>query len=243
MIDVYRKINECQVMAEANDIIVHSLMFEYMHNDTNLNVLELGAGSGGWTRIMHSLGIHNVNWILLEDFRWADVDYDTGDFVWPTNRDELILFIEHVYPNIVIDTVIDNTVDAAIENNLLDKYKNNVSVMRIDCDISVDAANYLINEILDDNGIVIIDDCRINCGLQRILLGTNLVTHGKLHPIWFGEKEAMYSKNYELSRELQNFVYDKITNKKYNDLYVRREYAIVEGKQWNNICTTKFPVS
>lgn len=246
MIDVNQKIADCQVMAEANDVIVHCIALDHMVSQcaANLKVLELGAGSGGWTRVIHSMEIQNIDWLLLEDFRWADAAYDTGNFVWPTNKEELITFVnDNAGLDINIECVVDDTVNNAIQQDLFLNYKNNISAMRIDCDISVDAATYFIDNVLNENGIIIIDDCKINCGLQRILLGTSLVTHDKLHPIWFGEKEAMYCKNYELSRELQNVIYNKITEQQYNGLYVRREYAVVEGKQWNNICTTKFPVS
>lgn len=236
-------LKECQVMAESTDVIVESLVLSDLSKDKTIRTLELGAGSGGWPRIMTKLGATNIDWILLEDFSWVNTGYATSQYYWPYDKEDFLNFMHQLAPGIYIEELIDRTVAQTIDSGRFVQYENSVAAVRIDCDITIDEAIYLIENCLTDTGVVIIDDCRINCGLARIMLFITLIQTGYLFPVWFGSKEAMLCKNKTHAEYLQNLIAKKIDDD-YADSNIsyNKEYKIINNTEWNFITTNNFKV-
>jgi phospholipid N-methyltransferase len=236
-------LKECQVMAESTDVIVESLVLSDLSNDKAIRVLELGAGSGGWPRIMNKLGAKNIDWVLLEDFSWIKTGYASSQYYWPYDKEDFINFMNQLNPSVYIEELIDKNVDNAIYSHRLEQYENTISAVRIDCDITDKEAVYIIENCLTDNGIIIIDDCKINCGITRIELLLSLIKSKHAFPVWFGSKEAMICKSKEFAFCLQNLIADQI-DKKYKDsnIFYNKEYKIIKGDDWNFITTNNFKV-
>jgi hypothetical protein len=146
-------------------------------------------------------------------------------------------------PGIYVEELIDKNVDYAINSGRLKKYKNKLSAVRVDCDITLDEAVYIIENCLKDDGVIIIDDCRINCGMARIMLFVTLIQNKHAFPVWFGSKEAMICKSHEQAIYLQNLIAEQIDEKyKDSNISYNKEYKNINGDDWNFITTTNFKV-
>jgi hypothetical protein len=238
-------LKDCQVMAESTDMIVESIVLSELTSVSKsaIRVLELGAGSGGWPRIMHNLGARNIDWVLLEDFSWVKKGYATSQYYWPYNKEDFLNFMHQLEPSIYVEELIDKNLDYAINSGRFKRYKNKLSAVRVDFDITLEEAVYLIENCLVDNGIIIIDDCRINCGMARIMLFVTLIQNKHAFPVWFGSKEAMICKSAEQAMHLQNVITRQI-DKKYKDskIFYNNEYKNINGDDWNFITTNNFKI-
>lgn len=238
-------LKQCQVMAESTDVIVASIVLQEFIRlaNSSIKALELGAGSGGWPRIINKLGATNIDWILLEDFSWVKQGYFSIDYYWPYNKEDLLRFNHELDASLHVEEVIDKQVDYSINSGRLEKYEKSISAVRIDCDISFKEALYIIENSLVDNGVIIIDDCRINCGLNRIVLMLSLIENKHAYPVWFGSKESMICKSKEYADYLQNIIAKKI-DEDYADSNIsyNLEYKNIYNQELNYITTANFKI-
>ena len=234
-------------MAELNDMIVQSIILHELSRDKNIKILELGAGSGGWTRVQTELNVKNCEWILVENFNWIDSNFSSENYDWPINKIQLKSFIEKQYSDVKISDIYDNDISMLIKSDSFnEKYKNNISVMRIDCVINFNDVVQLIEKNLTDDAVIIIDDTRVNCGLERIMLVINLIEKGYAYPLCFSQKETIICKTKDKSDYLQNHLETIIeTNYKtqpFNGLYYNKEYKEFNGKVWEYMTTSNFEI-
>jgi len=231
--NIEEAMKKCQVMSKPNDSIVQSMILNHWtggEKNPKL-VMELGSGSGGWSRFMHFLGATNIDYILLEDFSWAKSGYADSRFYWPYDKEDFLNFMNRTDDRIFIENLIDKTVNNAVKDGDLDAYKNNVLAVRVDCDIDYNDLVFIVDNCLEPEGFVIIDDCKVNCGLKRILSAIDLLQDKKCYPVFAGDKEMMLCKSRERAYSTQDSVIEKIEN--YNNIYSNLE--IVYSKNIDEI--------
>lgn len=232
-----------QVMSETPDIIVSSLLLQSINPS---GVIELGAGSGGWPKTMNKLGgIDNCHWILFENFSWIENNFDDDNYYWPKNNADFYSFIEKTSPGLKV-TLLESDVNAVKNTNILAQILDSnpqcsFDALRLDCPIDWDIMEYYIS-MLSENALVFIDDHRANCGMQRIIIGIDMVRKGLLYPVWFGEKEAVYCKNLTLANSLKSIINDVIPTH-YNNIFPTRQlHYTMPGETWEFVATTAFKV-
>lgn len=241
--NIEQTIKQCQVMAEPIDMIIESIILDHVtkQNSVNVNVMEIGSGSGGWPRILDKLGVKTVDWILLEDFSWVKNGYSASQYYWPYNKEDFVNFMTDTASSVFIKEMIDTDLSTAIQSDRLSVYSNNVNAMRIDCDISIEDTIYLIDNCLTENGIIILDDCRINCGITRILLMMKILGKKAAYPVWMGSKESALCKSYEYSLELQKQITETIDTQYTNsNISYNKEY--IHTEDWQLVTTNNFKV-
>ncbi len=234
---------QMQVMSETSDIIVSSLLLQSIKPRA---IIELGAGSGGWPKTMYTIGgIKNCQWILFEDFSWIKNNFQDAQYYWPKDEDDFYQFVEKTAPG--LKTMLLNCdVNSVKETNVLsDILQSNTNLqfdaLRLDCPIRWDIMEYFIN-ILSDNALFFIDDHRANCGMERIIIGVDMVRKGLLFPVWFGEKEAVYCKNLNRANELKQIITNIIPSV-YNNIFPNRQlHYTTSDETWEFVATTSFKV-
>lgn len=241
-------ITKCHVMAEINDMIVQSFVIEHMSTISPMKALELGSGAGGWSKIQHEMGQKTVQWTLVENFHWTGSSYNNEtESSWPTNKQQLKDYIISDYPNINIERVYDiDCLDLADSSDFNDAYTNNIGIMRIDCSVEIETVIKFIENNLTDTGVIVIDDCRMNCGFERIWLALKLIERGFALPVCFGQKETILCKSREFSTELQNVIVEQIDSRQATDsnygLYYNKEYKVFDGMEWKFITCANFKI-
>jgi hypothetical protein len=152
-------------------------------NHNNNNILEIGAGNGGWMLTLYDIGLTQPNWYLVEDFSWAN--QTSNEKKWSSNKDALINQVRSHDPNIKL-----------IE--IFDKFKKTdliYDVIRIDCLLDPDQIEEFILLNTHISSWIFIDDCKINCGFERLALAFRLMFKGIIFPVWIGLKECIFSRN------------------------------------------------
>ena len=242
-------ITKCNVMAEMNDMIVQSFVIDYMSTVSPMKALELGSGrAGGWSKIQHELGNQTVQWTLVENFHWTGSSYNNEtESSWPMNKQQLKDSIINEYPNINIERVYDiDCLDLTDLSDFNDAYTNNIGIMRIDCGVEIETVIKFIINNLTDTGVIVIDDCRMNCGFERIWLALKLIERGFALPVCFGQKETILCKSREYSTELQNLIVEQIDSHHAADpnygLYYNKEYKVFDGMEWKFITSMNFKI-
>jgi hypothetical protein len=186
--------NMFPVMSETVDQIVEAAIFRFFQPK---NIIELGAATGNWCALYHSLckDLVDQHYTLVEDFSWCatdDVNYRySTEFDFPNNKTQLE---NHLSDTIDSFTVIDSTVDALIDTDMHEKF----DLIRIDCDpVDDDNWNTLISWI-DRNGsdrlIILSDDIKPTVAPQRMLVMQQLVAQGKMNIMWIGEDTAAWCR-------------------------------------------------
>ena len=234
------EMERAQVMSLPVDMAVEIKLLESVtQNRPKLKGLELGAGAAGWPKVLHSSGITNVQWHLVENFEWTGNDYE--DNTWPTNRQELFENINKFDDTVDVGGVYDMNVADLVAQDVLVQKGHVFDLMRIDCDIRLEEFEYFVRECLTTDALVFIDDSKTNCGLFRVMLGAMMISKGLLFPVWFGEKEALYCVNYERSRELGKLIKKRVTEE-LPRLHANMESKIIFEKRWFYATTTMFEI-
>ena len=240
-------IDECKVMAEMNDMLVQSMIIRDITQSkpTRSRILELGSGGGGWTKIIHKLSEEfgnpplDVGWTLVENFMWMEDNYQ-GD--WPTTKEELGEAVKDMIPHAILENIYDHSVTQLIADKEFNNwYNNNISFMRIDCSATYQEIEHLIKHNLDDDAMIIIDDTRMNCGIERIYLLFELLRNNLGYPVWFGEKESMLCKNPDKAKFYSNWLAEALKEKNYN-IYWNQEYKVFFGIDCYFTTTTPFNI-
>jgi hypothetical protein len=234
---------QMKVMSETPDIIVSSLLLQSINPR---GAIELGAGSGGWPKTLYKIGgIDDCHWILFENFNWIENNFNDENYYWPTDEADFYRFLEQTAPGLKT-TLISHDVNTVKNTNILSQTLNlhpNLAfdLLRLDCPIDWDIMEYCIS-VLSDDALVFIDDHRANCGMQRIIIGVDMVRKGLLFPVWFGEKEAVYCKNLNRANELKRIITD-IIPKYYDNIFPTRQlHYTMPGETWEFVATTSFKV-
>lgn len=222
-------IQQTGVMSMPNDLIVSSFILDGLKFKTGL---ELGAGSGGWALVMDYMCSNKSDWVLVENFNWINSGYTD----WPTNKTEL----ENRLAVLRSVKVYDQDVHELIVNNELARH--NVNFLRIDCDISVCELEKILQNVVNTSGLVFIDDNRVNCGLYRIYIGLELTRLGKLYPVWFGEKEAVYATTPELAAQAQDIITTKLHESPDMNIHLNAEGKTMWSKTYKFLATTSYPI-
>lgn len=232
-----------QVMSETPDLIVSSLLLQTILPSA---AIELGAGSGGWPKSMYtSGGIDQCQWLLFEDFSWIKNNFQDDNYYWPANSNDFYDFIELTAPGLktTLATCNVNSIkETTILSQFLETHKGlTFDVLRLDCPIDWDIMEYYIG-MLSKTALVFIDDHRANCGMQRIILGVDMVRKGLLFPVWFGEKEAVYCKCKAVADQLKTMLTEIIPDNYSNIFPIRQLHYTEPGETWEFVATTSFKV-
>jgi hypothetical protein len=169
-----------QPMAELSDIIFEGFLLSNFKRNTS-SAIEIGSGSAGWPLTMYDLGFNSPSWDLVENFSWAS---DNIKGKWPTSPSELEVYIRNSNPNFKL-----NEIHAWVPNT-----SAQYDLCRIDCYVDPSWAEEFVSNCLTDDAWLFIDDCKMNCGFERIMLANRLVDEGIVHPLWLGGKECLYTK-------------------------------------------------
>ena len=261
-------IDECKVMALMNDMLVQSMIIRDItqskpsrHNTkyirrvaeakpTRRRILELGSGAGGWTKIMHKLSEEygnpplDVGWILVENFMWMNESWTETKqgSNWPTTKEELREDVKDMIPHAILENIYDHSVSQLISDKEFNNcYNNNISFMRIDVSATFQEIEHFIHHNLDDDAMIIIDDTRMNCGVERIYLLFELLRNNLGYPVWLGEKESMLCKNPDKAKFYSNWLAEALKEKNYN-IYWNQELKVFFGIDCYFTTTTPFNV-
>lgn len=169
------------------------------------NILEIGAGGGGWILSMSKLLDHGIKFIGYEDFR---LDYGLG---WPKNKEELTSFIKTYDTDV---TIYDNDV----KHINVDHFKDlnlKFDVVRLDCledKKNVTELFFKIYPFTSDNCIFLVDDITPNLCPNRFLSFMDRVQDGLLKPVFFGRKEGAWCKTDYNCNGLQDYLLTAMSN-------------------------------
>lgn len=194
---IFWKVVECTdrfpVMSETSDQLVEASIFNFFKPRS---IVEIGAGSGNWCILMDTVSdeSHDRHFILIDNFSWAADDrYKHGAKVcnFPVNVRSLE---DHLSPLLTSFEIMDGSIDVLIENDL----KEQVDLIRVDCDPTAQEKWSDVIEWIDHNGsdrlIVLADDVNLNVAPYRMLLLQQLVATGKLVLFWIGEDTAAWCR-------------------------------------------------
>lgn len=249
--DVEQLVNHTQVMSHQSDIAIAGMFLRKLKADSNqiLTIAELGTGAGGWVKAMHALGA-TASWVLVDNFVWSESNFNQQAIEWP-GPEQLRTSLNEFDASILINDIYAYEVNDMIKLGIFDVYKNNLDVIRVDCDISADNLEHLIQNCANDNALVFVDDFKSNCGLFRIVTAIELVQKGLLHFVWLGEKEAMFVTNPIMVDDYINHLIEQ--SQYFNKLvethrvskwkiYPNIEAKYMLGRDYKYVSTTNFQV-
>lgn len=215
-------------MIEVQDFIVESFLLCHMRNNEDTKVLEIGSGNAGWVKALHDMGYKNPEWYLVENFSWAkDKDFERD---WATDAAELeSQILEH-----------DSKINIKSITSELPENDVVYDVIRIDCEMDPDKIEEFIENHTHYASWVMIDDCRMDCGFERLALAFRLMYAGFLSPVWIGEKECIFSRNKndgEAAVKLLSYLPEQ-----HIDMYHREESYHITDRVMVYAVTTKYEI-
>jgi hypothetical protein len=196
------------------------------------NVIELGAGAGGWIVMMNVLlANNNITWYGYENF---SVNFNQPH--WPKNSEDLQNLIITQSKNLGSSNdkiIIRNENIKQIDVEFLQSLNIKFDVVRLDC---LHESMYQVIDVLhrilpftSPHCIFLIDDIVPNIAINRLLGVMELVKEGILKPLWLGHKEGAFCKTDNLiSGDLLEYL---ILLKNDDKLY---QYRLQEINLFNN---------
>lgn len=227
IIDILEK-NKC--MSFYEDIFVESII---LSNElfSGVKVLELGTGGAGWPLTLHDLGVDNKKWLLMDNFSWVKNGNPLG---WDS-LEHLEVSISRLGSFNIIDA--DVNVDSISQNS----HFKQVKVIRIDCHIEEETLEYLIENVLTDDGVVFIDDTTVGYGFTRIHIMFTLLLKHKFKLMWNGSKEVALCRTDGVIHNITNDIY---TNLKDSDfVFFNKNFdkmPLISEQKMYYISTTPF---
>jgi hypothetical protein len=146
---------------------------------------------------------------------------------------KLIASIHSIYPPPKIDRVFRN-VDRVIEQG------DTFDVIRVDFDIDQNVLRDLVEHQLDSDGLLFMDDTKMNCGFYRIALVFDLILSGKIYPVWLGEKECVFSPTPRYTLRLSSGIHQVVSA--HDGVYAHKEIMTVSGQEYIYTVTTDFEI-
>jgi hypothetical protein len=215
-------------MVEMQDFFVENYLLCHMRNNEDTKVIELGAGNAGWPLALHDLGYKNPEWYLVEDFSWARSAKTKSD--WAKTADELEVQILEHDPNFKLKSITPTIPD---NDTVYD-------VIRVDCMMDQEKLIEFIQKHTHYGSWVIIDDCKMDCGFERLALAFRLILSGLITPVWIGEKESIFSCNKNDGVDAIELL--KSIPKYHTDLYHRQESYQIDTRTMVYAVTTTFEI-
>lgn len=176
-----------QPMVEIEDVLIESYLLNTLKQGNAQSAIEFGAGNAGWPLMMNLMGFTSPQWHLVEDFSLAmQTQSQKIRPDWATNPDELTQHIAKNSSEFKLNRIIPS-----LPNDDREKY----DICRIDFRLDPEWVEKFVSEQMSDDAWLFIDDTKMNCGFERIMLAFRLMNAGLVYPIWIGEKECVFSKN------------------------------------------------
>lgn len=213
-------------MTEYSDFV--SILSLLLERPLNGNAMEIGTGNASWPMSLSMCGVNNYEWVLVEDFSWT-LDHLPRSRDWATNFEHLQERLNHECPKLKVSKISD-----------IWQHDDVFDLIRIDCKVNHDEMMSFVKNHVSDNGWILIDDCKMNCGFERIQLAWKLMNADIIYPVWMGTKECLFSKNpndgdWAISK-FDTFQTD------FDLIYTRRERNCINGVDRNYVVTSQFQV-
>ncbi len=159
------------------------------------NLIEFGAGSGGWILTMNHL-VPGIQFTAVENF-----SNDFG-FGWPKTTPTWLL---NIHSNAF--KVGDSLDVKIIDRNAHEvEFEDDFAAVRFDCLANMKDVTSLIDRILPystDDCLFLVDDISPNTCPGRFLAFMEKTKKNELFPVWFGYKEGAWCKNVAFCEKLQ----------------------------------------
>lgn len=219
------------IMSSPQDAIIEREIIKAFRCKT---ILELGAGTGAWCAWINSQ-IDNLTYYITEDFSYVTKKNlqkyirESNDIKWPSNPTELNTCIEVLTEN----NSINYTLFTEDFYDIKHQIPHLIDYARIDCDTKNmrDTIKYLI-EHGSENLIIVLDDCRPNTAIGRLLTLSEFIHSGELRTIWSGFDRMAFCRTSYNSKP----VIEKIKNgnilSTYVNSYIWDSYKIAREPQW-----------
>lgn len=218
-------------MSHPQDAIIERELIKAFRCKT---ILELGGGSGAWCAWINNQ-INNLTYYITENFsyvtnkRLQKFIRESDDIKWPSNATEFNKSIEILTEN----NLINYTLFTEDFYDIKHRIPNSIDYARIDCDTKNirDVIKYLI-EHGSENLIIVLDDCRPNAAINRLLTLSEFIHSGELRTIWSGfERMAFCRTSYNSKPIIENIKNGNILST-YVDSYIWDDYKIAREPQW-----------
>lgn len=187
------------VMSFPGDLLCASLILK---NLSNVSLMELGCGGGGWPLSMKHLGVKFDRCILIDDFSWMDGSYYVQDALvkkWHKDPESLQLYLSTEFSNCEI---LKGEINSLFHPTNDLNFFNKINVLRIDCFMDESILDRIIDQHLSFENFIFIDDARLNCGFERVRKILHLINSKNYYPIWIGEKEVVLHNKKETAEKL-----------------------------------------